>query len=600
MAKQILLPAERLIDSNIKIGQREGTIIEKGVILNEDYLMNNKEKIGDVMSIFSAYPDVYLDLIKPQDSSFTLFFYQRITLRALMRFKDIFVTAPRAFSKSFITILAMILQCIFIPGTKRFICAPNKTQAAQIAKEKIVEIYDRWPMLRKEIIGGEISDTPGNFGKDYVTLKFRNGSQFDVVGALDSQRGGRRHGGLIDEVRDHEEGPINEVVLPLMNVSRRLPDNTVNEKEPNQQRIFMTSAGVKTSFAYDLLIDDFIDCIIHPKSTFVFGCDYRVPVIHGLLDKTYINKLKTSSSFKEESFAREYASLWSGSSEEAWFNFDKLSKYRKIKNPETSAKFRASSNQFYLLSVDVGRLNDQTVCCVFRVNVSGDGKYYATLVNLYVLGRQAETKTFNRQAIELKRIIKKFNPLEVIIDTNGLGIGFADEMIREQVDEFGNIYEPLGFKNDEDFLKVQPKDAICILYGIKANGPLNSKIHGNAYTRLNGGLVRFLIKEQEAKNALLSTKVGQKMTVTQRVQRLMPHEMTTKLFEEMANLRLRRTGASLDIVLEQINPRYPKDKYSAFAYGLWRIKEIEEEQNKKRRRRSTLGSRQLVFCTGGV
>lgn len=600
MDKKILLPAERLVDSNIKIGQRDGTVIEKGVILNENYLEKNMEKIGNVMSIFSAYPDIYLDVIKPQDSSFTLFFYQRITLRALMRFKDVFGTAPRAFSKSFITILAMILQCIFIPGTKRFICAPNKTQAAQIAKEKIVEIYDRWPLLRKEVLGGEISDTPGNFGKDYVTLKFRNGSQFDVVGALDSQRGGRRHGGLIDEVRDHDETPINEVVLPLLNVSRRLPDNTVNEKEPNQQRIFMTSAGVKTSFAYDLLIDDFIDSIIHPKSTFVFGCDYRVPVLHGLLDKTYINKLKTSSSFKEESFAREYASLWSGSSEEAWFNFDKLTKYRKIKNPETSAKFRANSNQFYLLSVDVGRLNDQTVCCVFRVNVSGEGKYFATLVNLYVLGRQAETKTFNRQAIELKRIIKKFNPLEVVIDTNGLGIGFADEMIREQVDEFGNIYEPLGFKNDEDFLKIQPKDAMCILYGIKANGPLNSKIHGNAYTRINGGLVRFLIKEQEAKNALLSTKVGQKMTVKQRVQRLMPHEMTTKLFEEMANLRLRRTGVSLDIVLEQINPRYPKDKYSAFAYGLWRIKELEEEQNKRRRRRGMFDKRQLVFCTGGV
>lgn len=600
MSEKILLPAERLIDPNIKVGRREDVIIEKGVILNEDYLEKNLEDIGSVMSIFTAYPDVYLDLIKPQDSSFTLFFYQRITLRALMRFKDIFVTAPRAFSKSFITILAMILQCIFIPGTKRFICAPNKSQAAQIAKEKIVEIYDRWPMLRKEILGGEISDTPGNFGKDYVTLKFRNGSQFDVVGALDSQRGGRRHGGLIDEVRDHEEGPINEVVLPLMNVSRRLPDNSVNEKEPNQQRIFMTSAGVKTSFAYDLLIDDFIDCIIHPNSTFVFGCDYRVPVLHGLLDKTYINKLKTSSSFKEESFAREYASLWSGSSEEAWFNFDKLTKYRKIKNPESSAKFRANLSQFYLLSVDVGRLNDQTVCCVFRVNVSNEGKHYATLVNLYVLGRQAETKTFHRQVIDLKKIIRKFNPLEVVIDTNGLGIGFADEMIREQVDEFGNIYEPLGFKNDEDFLKVQPKDARCILYGIKANGPLNSKIHGNAYTRLNGGMVRFLIKEQEAKNALLSTKVGQKMTVQQRVQRLMPHEMTTKLFEEMANLRLRRTGATLDIVLEQINPRYPKDKYSAFAYGLWRIKEIEEELNKKRRRRSAFEKRQLVFCDGGV
>lgn len=181
-------------DSVVQRGVRDGIEIEKGVVLNEDYLKEHFDEIGDMFSIFSAYPDIYLDLIKPQDSNFELFFYQRITLRAVMRYKDIFITAPRAFSKSFITILGLILQCVFIPGTKRFICAPNKNQSAQIAKEKIVEIYDHWPLLRKEVIGGEISDTPGNFGKDYVTLKFRNGSQFDVVGALDSQRGGRRHG----------------------------------------------------------------------------------------------------------------------------------------------------------------------------------------------------------------------------------------------------------------------------------------------------------------------------------------------------------------------------------------------------------------------
>ena len=201
-------------DSVVQRGMRDGIEIEKGVVLNEDYLKEHFDEIGEMFSIFSAYPDIYLDLIKPQDSNFELFFYQRITLRAVMRYKDIFITAPRAFSKSFITILGLILQCVFIPGTKRFICAPNKNQSAQIAKEKIVEIYDHWPLLRKEVIGGEISDTPGNFGKDYVTLKFRNGSQFDVVGALDSQRGGRRHGGLIDEIRDHEEQPINEIVLP--------------------------------------------------------------------------------------------------------------------------------------------------------------------------------------------------------------------------------------------------------------------------------------------------------------------------------------------------------------------------------------------------
>ena len=308
MSKETSLPEDfinQFADDNIIRGERDGVEVEKGVVLTEKYLEKNINSLEKIMGIFTAYPDCYLDCIKPVDSNFALFFYQRITLRAVMRYKEVYVTAPRAFSKSFITILGLILQCIFMPGTKRFICAPNKNQSAQIAKEKIIEIYEHWPLLRREIIGGDISETPGNFGKDYVTLKFRNGSVFDVVGALDSQRGGRRHGGLIDEIRDHDEKAINEIVLPLMNVSRRLPDNTVNEHEPNQQILSMTSAGVKTSFAYDRLIDTFENSIIDPKNAFCLGCDYRVPVLHGLLDKTYINKLKMSPSYNEESFARE-------------------------------------------------------------------------------------------------------------------------------------------------------------------------------------------------------------------------------------------------------------------------------------------------------
>jgi len=122
-----------------------------------------------------------------------------------------------------------------------------------------------------------------------VSLKFKNGSEFDVVGAIDSTRGGRRHGGLIDEIRDHDANELNGTVLPLLNVSRRLPDNTVNENEPNQQVICCTSAGVKSSYAYERLIDDFETAIIDPKLSFVMGCDYRVPVMHGLLDRNFVN-----------------------------------------------------------------------------------------------------------------------------------------------------------------------------------------------------------------------------------------------------------------------------------------------------------------------
>ena len=71
-------------------------------------------------------------------------------------------------------------MCMFKPGSKLFICAPGKEQSAKIAKEKIIEIYNLFPILKREIIGGDLVDEPGNFGKDYITLKFRNKSQFDV------------------------------------------------------------------------------------------------------------------------------------------------------------------------------------------------------------------------------------------------------------------------------------------------------------------------------------------------------------------------------------------------------------------------------------
>ena len=597
--KRIVLTSLLRAQTDVQVYKRENIPLEKGVVLTEQYLTNIQDLLEKYMNFFTAYPDIFLDIIAPTDAQIKLFPYQRIFLRAVMRFKNVYVTACRAFSKSFITILGMVLQCIFMPRTKRFICAPMKAQAAQIAKEKLTEIFRAWPLLRREVIGGDLTEVPGNYGKDYVTLRFRNGSQFDVVGALESSLGGRRHGGLLDEIKLHDEELVNTVVLPLMNVSRRLPDGTVNPKEPNQQQICATSAWLKTSFAYIKLIDMFVDSIINPNSTFVFGCDYRVPVMHGLLARDFVNKLKMSPSFNEETFAREYLSIWTGGGDESWFDFDKLQRYRKIKNPEKHANFRVGSNQYYLISVDVGRLSDQTVACIWRVNIVQE-KHYATLVNIFVLGRQAEKKTFQEQAIDIKRLVNDFQPKEVVIDCNGLGIGLADVMIQTQIDDNGVEYGPLGFFNNDDYKKIQPKDCPTILYSLKANGPLNSKIHGNAYTRVNNGLVRFLIKEQDARSMLLATKTGQRMSLRERVERLLPHEMTTKLFEEMANLRLKRGGTGLDIVLEQINAHYPKDKYSAFAYGLWRIKELEEEQFKRKRRFSSGPERQLVFFTGGM
>ena len=194
MSKQTKDDSLKLLRPEIQTGGRDGVPIEKGATITEEFVNTNFREIGNICSLFTVYPDIYLDLITPEDTNFKLYFFQRIMLRSFMRYKDIYITACRGFSKSFMTILGLFLQCVFFPGGRRFICAPYKEQAARIAKEKIIEIYRIWPLLRKEVIGGEFDEEPGNFGKDYVQLKFRNGSVLDVVGALDSARGGRRMG----------------------------------------------------------------------------------------------------------------------------------------------------------------------------------------------------------------------------------------------------------------------------------------------------------------------------------------------------------------------------------------------------------------------
>ena len=129
-------------------------------------------------------------------------------------------------SKSFISILAGYLRCMFLPNSKYFICAPGKEQGAKIAKEKFDELFQKFPMLKNEYV-------KYNSSNDYVTIVFKNGSVFDVVGALNSTRGGRRNGGIIDEIRDHDGTTLTEIVLPLMNVDRRDAQGDVDPTEPN-------------------------------------------------------------------------------------------------------------------------------------------------------------------------------------------------------------------------------------------------------------------------------------------------------------------------------------------------------------------------------
>ena len=76
------------------------------------------------------------------------------------------------------------------------------------------------------------------------------------------------------------------------------------------------------------------------------------------------------------------------------------------------------------------------------------------------------------------------------------------------------------------------------------------------------------------------------MSPLRRAEILMPYENTSRLFDEMANLKI-KVQSSTNMGLERISPP-PKDRVSALEYVLWRIKAIEDElfRLKKRKKRN--------------
>jgi len=553
--------------------------IDKNVLLTKDNVEQNRELIEKFASFFTAYPDIYLDLIAPAESRQKLFFYQRIFLRACMRFQYHYCIAARGYAKSYCAILAGILRCIFMPGTTMFVCAPMAQQGIEIAQDKMNAIFTAYPMLLKEV-------SKMNSSQQEINLFFTNGSNFDVLGVTSKSRGLRRNAGIIDEVRDQDPEKLNNIIIPVMNIPRRTASGFFNPYEPHQAQTWISSASQKSDYNYQKFTEFLERAVIDPSKVFVEGSDYRVPLASGLITKDYIDSLKNDPTYDASTFAREYLSIFTGGARDSWMRPAQLNRLRRIVNPHIRPR-GVTPNNFYILSVDVARSGQaKTVICVFQVE-KGSTAWTKKLVNIMTL--TDEEMHFQKQANAIKRLIATFSPRQVVIDGTGLGRGLLDFMIQETVDsETGIVYPAYGSFNDEELRKSQPPNAPQIINVLILNASLASEIHAVAYAECTSGHVRLLIEENEAKVRLMATKKGQAMPLQQRMARLYPYEMTSRLIEEIGNLRVKATNASAHtIVLERINKEMQKDRFSAFEYGIYCAKQIEEAEVKKNRKKKS-------------
>ena len=187
----------------------------------------------------------------------------------------------------------------------------------------------------------------------------------------------------------------------------------------------------------------------------------------------------------------------------------------------------------------------------------------------------------------MKKLFYKYKARKISIDANGLGIGLIDYMVKQQIDpETGDVLPDFGVENDEENFYKKFKTSETeeeAMYLVKANAPINTEVYTYVQTQMSSGKIKFLIDEVQAKTKLMGTKAGQAMDATKRAEYLKPFTLTTILREQMLNLVEENEG--VNIILKQSSKGIKKDKFSAFAYGLYYIK-IDEDRKKRKKKRN--------------
>lgn len=564
-------------------------------VVNRQMIEENMEEYRKAISFYRAYPDKLVDMYiqaSGDECNFKLFAYQRVILRAFARYQEVFCTFSRGTSKSFLDDLWNMLECILYPNTKLAIAATTKGQSAAILEAKVTEILNLLPILRFEI--KRITKV-----KDQFTIEFKNGSQMCNLAAKQSSRGMRFTGLTLEEIIEGDPDMIQEVILPTLAISRRAANGEFNRDETiMQQRIYVTTAGYKDTYAYNTLIRTLLRQLTEKRKAIVLGGTYKIPIIAGLQNMDFIRQQKLNGTFNPTSFGREYLSYWSIGSENAYFPAEIFDRYRSLQEPVLQREENIGKGVGYVMSIDVGRFKDQSEVAIWKYIPQMGTTSTKHLVNIVSFAGMH----FGEQAIEIKLLYNKYKPERVVIDGAGLGAGLIDELIKPQVDVRTNQYlNPWGVMNDEKAYYQQFKTADTInnlLYIIKANAPFNTEMYANLQTQLTTGKLRFLIDERQAKLKMDASRAKKfkDMTDEDRAAWIIPFTQTSLLKDQMVNLEQKNDG--VNIILDRTNSNIKKDKVSAMGYGLWYIK-TEIDDVAMRRKQMTIDQMLKVGKSSG-
>lgn len=524
---------------------------------DESIFGKNLYKYVEFCSWCRWFPDLFLDLIKPETGGINLHPDQRVYLRCILRFVAMYGVFPRGYGKTYDEVLAMYLVSTFYPDIDLAMTAQTKENAAELLKDKHYEIIKHFPMLQNEIEGKE------KFSKGDAEVNFKSGAKIDNLANAQTSKGQRRKRINIEESALLNDEMYQDALKPIVEVPRYTIGKlgVVDPCELNQQINFFTTSGFRGSDEFQRSIT-MLNGMINLTGEIVLGSSWFLACWYGR-GSTKSQILKKKKEMSPIAFAQNYESRWVGSSNNSLVNINKLLDCRSLSRTQRKTN---ADDEFYL-GVDVARSqntnNNQSSVCVAKVKRNKD-KTKIISVDIVNIINIPNIMNFTAQACVIKKIKKLYNAQGCVCDGNGLGAGLIDELLKESFDPLTN--ESLGCWDtiNDDNQPELPDESEKILYNLKAQS-VQSKVVTNFIDMVNGGKLRLLANKQ-----LNEFSVSEQDNFDEEVA---PFLQTDALFEEIANLKLKQLPNG-NVTIEKVVKKLDKDRVSALIYVLWYINEF--------------------------
>lgn len=552
----------------------------------------HRQAVGRAAAYYRANPHRFVKDFLHID----LRWFQKIVIYA-MNMNPIFcMIASRGLGKSFLIAIYCCVRCVLYPGTKICIASGTRGQSINVLEKIRTEILQKSNELKCELKGGDVK-----IASSEAVAYFKNGSYIKVVTASDSARGNRANVLILDEFRMIDKGTIDTVLTKFLTASRQ-PGYLSNPKydylkdrEELNRQVYLSSAYFQDHWSYTK-VQSFVKNMKYPgRGWFICSFPYQLAIKEKLSNREDIANQMLDEDFSEIRWMMEMLAEFYGDSEGSFFNYESVSKNRKIQYPMLPDKLcskipnngklriqQKAPGEKRILSVDIALMssnkhkNDASAIFINQLLPTKAARY----INNIIYTETSEGLRTEEQALQIRKLYEEYKCDYIVIDCKGVGLGVYDALASDISDiESGEIYPALSCCNNPDMAaRCTSRNAEKVIWAINGAARFNSDCAVMLREGFKSGKIRLLVTEYDAEKALSAIKGYDHLKPSDKAEFSMPYINTTLLINELINLQHEDSNGLIKI-MEKSGMR--KDRYSSLSYNYWVACQLEKNIRKR-------------------